>query len=101
MGARNADEAKECTDYARARRLIELVLAQSQVIMARPSEKDIEGSYQVLISLLERLTDAADLPVMVDAILQDLRASTEDKPGLRCVRYEGGVVGENGKRERE
>lgn len=77
------DEAKECTDYARARRLIELVLAQSQVIMARPSEKDIEGSYQVLISLLERLTDAADLPVMVAAILKDLRASSEDKPGLR------------------
>lgn len=41
------EEAKECTDYARARKLIELVLAQSAVIMARPVEKDIEGSYQV------------------------------------------------------
>lgn len=59
------------------------MLGQSQVIMARPSEKDIEGSYQVLISLLERLTDASDLPVMVAQILQDLRSSTEDKPGLR------------------
>lgn len=43
----HTEEAKECTDYARARKLIELVLAQSAVIMARPVEKDIEGSYQV------------------------------------------------------
>lgn len=42
-----SDAAKECTDYARARKLIELILAQSAVIMARPTEKDIEGSYQV------------------------------------------------------
>ena len=27
--------------------MIELVLEQSAVIMARPSDKDIEGSYQV------------------------------------------------------
>ena len=77
------EEAKECTDYARARRLIELVLAQSAIIMARPAEKDIEGSYQVLISLLDRLSEPADLPVMVQQIVADLRSSRDEKPGLR------------------
>ncbi|KAM3576369.1 hypothetical protein VYU27_001720 [Nannochloropsis oceanica] len=77
------EEAKECTDYARARKLIELVLAQSAVIMARPVEKDIEGSYQVLISLLDRLSDPADLPVMVERLVSNLRSSANEKPGLR------------------
>lgn len=117
------EEAKECTDYARARKLIELVLAQSAVIMARPVEKDIEGSYQVrrrgrgtvllieqavesketcilppdllpnryfhhintqvLISLLDRLSDPADLPVMVEQLVSNLRSSADEKPSLR------------------
>ncbi len=65
--------------------------------MARPSEKDIEGSYQVLVSLLDRLTDPVDLPVMVEQILGDIRSSATDKPGLRyertSQRWERVVIG--------
>jgi hypothetical protein len=38
---------------------------------------------QVLISLLDRLSDPEDLPIMVDKILSNLRASVEEKPSLR------------------
>lgn len=53
-------------------------------MLARSSERDVEGSYQVLISLLDRLSDAeTDLPVMVKKIAADLRSSTTEKPSLR------------------
>lgn len=33
--------------------------------------------------MLDRLSDPEDLPIMVDKILSNLRASVEEKPSLR------------------
>jgi len=38
---------------------------------------------QVLISLLDRLSDPADLPVMVEQLVNNLRSSADEKPSLR------------------
>ena len=40
---------------------------------------------QVLISLLDRLSDPADLPVMVEQLVSNLRSSADEKPSLRYV----------------
>lgn len=45
----------------------------------------ILASTQVLISLLDRLSDPADLPIMVEQLVSNLRSSADEKPSLRQV----------------
>lgn len=44
-----AGQALDCMHKAQARGFVTLLLSKSAAVMAQPAEKDIEGSYQVIM----------------------------------------------------